>query len=123
MGIGDIPASLQAKQTEAFVNYRPTDVILIRTTKVADGQGGYTRDTPTPLPPQKLRLVKINRLAEIVRMNAAGRQVSPNWTLLGDIETDMKRFDTCTVEGHKLEIVHVTDIPNDSKIAECWEAV
>lgn len=125
MGLDGAIPSVMRKQTEAMIHYRPESVVLTRTTLVADGSGGFTQTGPTPLVPQLMRLIPTRSITEQapIRVTADGQTVSPNWYLLCEWDADVEIRDTATVRGHKLEVVYVSNLPDERIVAECWENI
>jgi hypothetical protein len=123
MGLGDANAAVIRANTEAFIDYRPELVTLVRTAKVSDGMGGVSMGTPSPLLPQRMRMVPTKTITDQapVRVTSDGQQVTPNWYLVGEYDANIQIGDTTTVRNHKLEVVFVSDLPDHRVVAECWE--
>lgn len=102
--------SVQRMLTHAFITADPTVLQFMRRARVSDGAGG-TR--PAPGPPQALapQAVKMTRLgaAGPERYTEDGRAVFPALMLTCYPTTDVKRFDTFTVNDAKWQVVFVTD--------------
>lgn len=125
MGLGDAISSVMQVQTDHFIKYRPENVTLVRSTKVSDGMGGSTVSTSSPLAPQLMRLVPAKTVTDQapVRVTVDGQQVHPSWYLVAMHDADVRIGDKTTVRNHKLEIVFVSDLPEERIVAECWEKI
>lgn len=115
--------ALRRAQTEALIAQKPSAVVLSRRPKVSDGAGGTVKEVAIDLAPQTFRLVPADPVTNDsgARVNSLGKQVTPTWLLIGLPEQDMERDDRCTVLGHLLEIVYVSNVPTERLVGECWE--
>jgi hypothetical protein len=125
MPLSNIIPSVMREQTIAFIEYRPETVTLTRFPKVSDGMGGVSQGTPSPLSPQQMRLVPAATIAQNapVRVTTSGQTVTPSWFLVGEHDADIEIGDTTTVRNHKLEVIFISDLPDERIVAECWENV
>jgi hypothetical protein len=125
MPLSKIIPSVMREQTTAFIQYRPELVTLVRSAKVADGMGGVSRGTPAPLLPQRMRMVPARNVDEQapVRVTNSGQTVTPNWFLVAEHDADIQIGDTTTVRNHKLEVIFISDLPDERIVAECWENI
>lgn len=111
------------KQTEAFILYRPDDIVLLRAPREADGAGGVRKGAPVALAAQVGRLVATHRVPNTAPMvtTVDGRQVRPDWALVFMPDADVQAGDETTVRGHKLEIVFIQDVPTHRLTAQAVE--
>ena len=96
----------QRKLTKMFIAADALSLVLTRTPKVSDGAGGLKNGTPVNLTAQTLRL---NPLQDAVqqRTTADGKQVLPQYMLMGEYNADIARGDTFTLSGRRYEVVFV----------------
>jgi hypothetical protein len=97
---------IQRDLTRSFIAADSLSLALTRTPKVSDGAGGLKNGTPATLTAQTLRL---NPLQDAVqsRTTADGKQVLPQYMLMGEYNADLDRGDTFTVDGRRYEVVFV----------------
>lgn len=117
--------SVMRDQTTEFIRYRAETVTLMRAPKVSDGMGGTSLGTPSPLSPQRMRLIPAATIAQNapVRVTGNGQTVTPSWFLVGEYDADVAVGDMTTVRSHLLEVVFITELPGERVVAECWENV
>jgi hypothetical protein len=101
-----VELELQEAATRAFILADAEDLVLVRSTRVADGSGGWTYTTPVQLATQTARLIpQSDRVLEVV--SSDGRRAIPEWVLLMEPGSDMKRYDRFTWKGIVWEIAEV----------------
>ncbi len=90
----DFELEIQRKNTKYFLDADPAPLVLFRSVRVRTDAGGY-KDGPFAGiggPPQIFRLIPANdRMPEIKAPN--GRLVTPVYTLLGEHDADVRRWD------------------------------
>lgn len=102
--------NVEREQTEQFIDQNPTMITFTRNTKVPDGAGGGTY-TPTPLPPQKVRVIAQSRLVSVERRNVHGATVRPDMNLLALWDADIQRGDTFSLNNMDMEVIWVNVLP------------
>jgi len=108
--------------TQMFIDQRPIDVVLQRSAKVSDGQGGWTKTPLTTLPPQRVRKVATARLADLTaRTTEDGAVVVPTAYLVCMPDVDIQRYDTFELAGILHEVLYVTRLPEWRVQAEVVE--
>lgn len=104
------PQTAKERQTQRFINERPTDIEFIRGTRREDGAGGYIVTDPAPLDPQTVRVVQQRSGSTVERRNSDGETVTPAITLVCMPGTDVVRGDTFTWQDLGAEVVWITDL-------------
>jgi hypothetical protein len=107
-GIASGELAIQRRLTEQFIKADSLEIVLYRSTPVADGKGGYTHSAPAPLPAQTMRLIPLGDGAT-ERLTANGQAVSPQYMLMGLYDADMQRFDSFTVGNDRYDVVFVNE--------------
>lgn len=108
--------------TQMFIDERPIELALVRSTKVSDGEGGWTKTSPTTLSPQRVRKVAQGRIADTTqRMTSDGALVIPTAVLIAMPDFDVQRYDTFTLDGIPHEVLWVTRLPEWRVQAEVVE--
>lgn len=117
-----MPAELEVlrKQTKAFIEEYPLDIILQRNVATPDGAGG-TKLTPGPLPggSQTFRQITQGTSTGVFRRTLDGEEVAPDFVLLGEYDADVKSGDWYTKDGAKHEVVYV----REDRRYESWAEV
>jgi hypothetical protein len=99
-------SQMRQKQTQAFVDAEPTELPLVRRPWISDGAGGFKRGPATTVWPQHIRLVASNTQLP-VRRTVDGRDVQPNYTLIGMPTVDVQSGDTFTIDGVRYEVIFI----------------
>ena len=108
--------------TQMFINERPVMISFVRTVKTSDGQGGWTKTTPTTLSPQRVRKVAQGRVSDTTqRVSSDGAVVIPTSVLIGMPDLDVQRYDTFLYNGVPHEVLWVTRLPEWRTSAEVVE--
>jgi len=108
--------------TQMFIDERPVMITFTRSSKTADGQGGWTKTGPTPLSPQQCRKVAQGRIADTTqRMTSDGALVIPTSVLIAMPDFDVQRYDTFLYDGLPHEVLWVTRLPEWRVQAEVVE--
>lgn len=119
-----LDSALHLKQTEAFINERPIEVIMRRRAKVATTAGGHARGPEVPLPPVTVRKVAQGRIGALTeRTTEDGRTVVPTAVVIAMPTADIKRGDHFTFNDIDHEILFVNDTPEWRLSAEVLEHV
>jgi len=106
--IAEAELAIQRQLTSAFINADRISVILTRPVWVDDGAGGVTQGPPETLAPQTMRLIPLGDMAS-ERFTANGEAVTPTYALLGLHTADIQRWDQCTINGRRYEVVFVSE--------------
>jgi hypothetical protein len=110
---------VQRRNTAAFIAADPVDLVLVPHTKQSLPSGGYSFHEEAPRGVQTFRLIPSNdRMPEI--SNSNGRMAVPTYTLLGNWDAEMERWDTFVLGGVVYEIASPvrpehTDSPYERK--------
>lgn len=102
--IGELMA--QRNLTKYFIAADPISLVLTRTPKVSDGAGGLKNGTPVALTAQTVRLIPLQDATQ-QRTTADGKQVLPQYMLMGEYNADIARGDTFVIAGRRYEVVFV----------------
>lgn len=110
-------------QTAAFIERNPSLVVFMRAPVTSTTAGGKRRGTPVELPDQVVRRIPSTRETNEAptRVTSDGRQIAPQWYLVGMPDVDVEPFDTCVIDGLSLEVVFVNRQPAWRLIAEAVE--
>jgi hypothetical protein len=108
MPIQSAEVRAQRMITKAFIDADSLEVVLYRAGKLSDGAGGVVEGSPSPLPPQVLRLIPLADGSD-ERFTADGKAVRPTYMLQGMFDADIERFDTFTHRGSRFEVVFVNE--------------
>lgn len=104
------------EQTKRFIDENPTDIAFTHNEKTPDGMGGYTL-TPTPVPPQTVRVIQTVSAQSTERRTLSGEMTTPDLKVLGEWDVDMQIGDTFEWMGLPVEIVWIVVLPYE-KTAE-----
>lgn len=108
--------------TQMFINERPISIVVKRVTRTSDGQGGFTKSTPTNLSAQTVRKVARARMADVdTRVTEDGSVVVPTAVLIGMPSLNIQRYDVCDIGGVPHEVVFVSRLPEWRTHAEVVE--
>lgn len=125
--MGSLDHPLHIKQTIAFIDERPEDVVIMRRTRTATTAGGWKYGAPTALPVQRMRKVASALRGAVTRRTTEdGRQVIPTYTMIGLPDADIQEFDVFTLhpgtdKEESYEVVFVSREPNWRTSAEVTE--
>ncbi len=108
MGISAAELRVQRSLTEKFIGADSFPVVLYRSSRTADGAGGWIPGDPAPLPPQVMRLIPLQDGAQ-ERFTADGQAVTPGYMLMGKHDADMARWDTFEHRGATYEVVFINE--------------
>ena len=108
-GIAAAELAIQRTLTKEFIRADSMEIVLERAPLTADGEGGWVRGTPTPLPAQTMRLIPLQdgTPGGQNRFTADGEAVRPGYMLMGLHTADMQRHDRFTTAEGNYEIVFV----------------
>lgn len=101
--------NVEREQTQQFIDQNPLYITFTRNVRNPDGAGGGTY-TPTPLPPQKCRIVPQNRMISVERRNVNGAVVRPDMNVIAPWDADIMRGDTFQWQNMTMEVVWVNAI-------------
>lgn len=105
-----IPAvelAAQRRLTASFIEADPLEIQLMRATRTPNGSGGYRTSDPAPVGGlQRLRLIPLQD-GQTERYDANGKQVFPQYMLMGPHDADMQRWDTFELAGTRYQIVFI----------------
>jgi hypothetical protein len=109
----------QKRQTQAFIDALPMDVIFSRATTVPNGAGGFRKEAPSPIPPQRVRfLIPGASGQQGERELLDGQVVQVDYILLSPVDADIQRGDWFYLDGMKYEVVTVRTVGGYEKKAE-----
>jgi hypothetical protein len=105
-----IPAAevrIQRKLTTDFIEADALEIQLLRAAKTDNGSGGYEFSDPAPVGGlQRFRLIPLQD-GTTERYDANGKQVFPQYMLMGQFDADMERWDVFELNGDRYQIVHI----------------
>lgn len=97
----------QRRLTAMFIEADPLELQLMRSTRTPNGSGGYKVSAPAPVGGlQRMRLIPLQDGAP-ERTNADGKEVVPQYMLMGSFDADLQRWDSFTLNGERYQIVFV----------------
>jgi hypothetical protein len=105
------------RTTKSWLESDGETITLSRVTSIADGAGGFGRDTPTARSPQPVVLESSNRQLP-QRRTVDGIEVQPEYTMVGMWDADINRGDWFYKDGIKYEVVFVDDDKSYQTTAE-----
>lgn len=117
-----MPTELEVlrKQTKAFIEEYPMDLLLQRNDTVPDGAGGVKAVLGTvPAGSQTFRQITQSTTSLVFRRTIDGEEVQPDFVLLGEYDADVKSGDWYMKEGAKHEVVYV----REDRRYEAWAEV
>jgi hypothetical protein len=102
---------IQMSATRAFILADPEDLDLTRSVRVSDGAGGFETSTETPLATQTARMIpQSDRVMEVT--GSDGRRAVPEWVVMMEPGSDMKRYDRFQWRGITWEIAEIHTKPD-----------
>lgn len=101
-----VELAIQRMNTDAFIRAWPETLVFNRSTKIADGQGGWTVGPPQDLPPQQLAVLAQNTQLE-QRLTLDGQMVRPDYKLVGYFDANVQRGDWFSWRGNRYDVVYV----------------
>lgn len=105
------------RQINALIQSDPTQIVLTRTTMVADGAGGFKKGPQVVLDPQTITIVPFKRrMSEMLINTELGDVVEYPYIVLGYPTLDIQREDTFTWNGDSFS-VHAVDIKQDVRVS------
>ena len=97
----------QRRLTDTFIEADPLEIQLMRSTRTPNGSGGYKTSAPVAVGGlQRLRLIPLQD-GTTERYDANGKQVFPQYMLMGPYNADMQRWDTFELAGARYQIVFI----------------
>jgi hypothetical protein len=112
----DLEKSLHILQTEAFIEYRPSDIVFRRKTLVDDGAGGKKPSGEGLVDAQRVRVVRMQNLQ--TRILTDGRTLSVHMNVVGKPDLDVLEGDTFDYNDREFEVIDVQRDPTWRTIAE-----
>jgi hypothetical protein len=101
--------SIHRANTRAFIDADVKTIVLNRSVRVSNGQGGYETSPPAPRPPQQLRLIPLKGTMAPERVTLEGTKVAPDYILLGMHDDDIARWDEFEDEGRRYQVIFVNE--------------
>lgn len=95
--------------TRAFIDADVKTIVLLRSARTPNGQGGYETGLPVPRPPQALRLIPQHGTMSPERTTLEGTSVVPDFVLLGMHDDDIARWDEFEDQGKRYQVVWVKE--------------
>ena len=111
-----IASDLHLRQTRAFIDVSPSDVVLFRSEKVPDNSGGVRRTSEERVVLHDVRVVGFRTLRPTT--TADGREVVIEKAIVSMPETDVQIGDQFDWNDQRYEILVVNDQPDWHLIAE-----
>lgn len=97
--------------TKAFIAADTTSIVISpRTTRTADGAGGWVDVVGTPLAPISVRLIPQSDKVPAAAV-VEGRRAVPEMVLMAAPGTDIERYDTFSWGGKKWKVDFIHDKP------------
>lgn len=113
-----VELKMQRKQVNAWRDARPTELVLTRLTKTADGAGGWIESDPRELDPQVFRIVVFKRrLTQFMDNIEEGEVANLSYTLVGQPDADIEKGDLFVHEGNLYVITAVDPDHEVRKVA------
>lgn len=103
----DAEVVAQRAITRAFIDADAEDVVINRSVRVPDGAGGWVRNPPGLLSPQRCRIIPSTSSRQVERTTLDGRVVVPSAILMGDLTLNVEIGDRFVRWGVEWEVVHV----------------
>jgi hypothetical protein len=99
---------VQRRQTTAYLNAEPRDVVLLRSDLQDDGAGGKIESQPVPLAPQVFRLVPFKRrLTHTQSTITEGTVTVSSYALVGRWDADVQKGDEFVLDGGRYRVESV----------------
>lgn len=96
---------VEKRQTTAYIRAEPVLLVLKRPSLVKTGAGGLRQGTPTPLPPQKVRLIPFKRrLTKLTRDTPEGDIINLPYVLMGFWDMNIKVGDEFEYEDGQYKV-------------------
>jgi len=97
----------QRRLTAEFIEADPLELQIMRATRTPNGSGGYKTAAPAPVGGlQRLRLIPLQD-GSTERYDANGKQVFPQYMLMGPFDADLQRWDYFELNGDRYQIVFI----------------
>lgn len=109
-----IELEMRRQSTTDFIVAEPFSIVLSRRPLIPDGAGGFKRGPAVALPGQVARLVQSNNQLPL-KSTVDGREVQPEFLLVGEWDADVLAGDTFTLDGTRYEVLFV--YPNRTEAA------
>lgn len=117
-------SALHIKQTEAFINEAPVDIVIHRRSKEDTPSGGWRWVDEPDLAPQTVRKVGSYisgaTSREVSRTTTDGKVVVPTNIVIGLPDWDVQIGDTFDIDGNSHEVVWISTLPPWRKAAEVY---
>lgn len=118
--------AIHVKQTVAFINEAPMDIIIHRRHKEEVPSGGFKWVNDPDLAPQTVR--KLGRYVSSANVGGSGSRtttdgqvVVPNAIIIGLPDFDVQIGDTFDIDGISHEVMWVSDLPPWRRAVEVYE--
>lgn len=118
-------SALHIRQTQAFIDENPMDIVVHRRHKVDTPSGGWTWEADADLASQTVR--KVGKFVSsassdgIARTTSDGKVVVPSSVVIGLPDWDVQIGDTFDIDGVEHEVVWISTLPVWRKAAEVYE--
>jgi hypothetical protein len=109
--ISNAELSLQVAGTRAFILADPEDIQLLRPTRTEDGEGGWVNGDFAPLATQTCRMIPQSDQVEEIS-TPDGRMARPEYVILFEPGSDMKRYDEFIWRDTRWQIVQIHSKPD-----------
>lgn len=108
-----VELKMQRLQTTAFIDYKPTNLVLSRPTEVRSKTGGKSTKALTPLDPQKVRIIETAAYPNSYLTLTDGTHREADFMLLMEWNADVLRDDTWTTPDGRTWVVQ--DVVHDNE--------
>jgi len=102
-------SAIHLRQTQAFINERPAQIVISRRTKTPTENGGYKLGTPVDLAPQTMRKVGSKEALPITTSD--GRLLVPTHNVIAMPDADIEVNDKFTLDGVVHEVLVISTLP------------
>lgn len=118
-----VAQTVAKKNIKAFIERDPTSTVVTRRTFSKTSAGGKKWTVVGDLPAQSFRFVPARTInaEQAVRTTQDGRQVIPEWMVVGMPEADLVMGDLLKANGKQYEVVFKTAVPSWRTVYEVIE--
>jgi hypothetical protein len=103
--------------TTAYIAADPSVIALARTTRVADGAGGFTKSAPTPQAEQIFRIVN-GQISQMVARTVDGKEIKADYMMICQWNANVAAGDTFVTTNCKYLVTYVYPDPTYELLAE-----
>lgn len=109
--MNSIELDLQMSATRAFILADAEDVNFLRSVRTSDGAGGFVSGPEVMIATQTVRMIpQSDKVLEVT--GSDGRRAIPEWVILMDPGSDMKRYDRFTWRNIVWEVAEIHTKPD-----------